>query len=218
MITIAKAVQDIVATSPYLEEAMGKGIINLSALARLVRPQIQKRLYKQHISQAALVMALRRLQPKIKQKIRISKLFSQMQNLTVRSNLVEITINNSVELDRLRREVMQGILTKKDAFFSLIQGVRESTLVMSKSLEPLVNRSLTNKIVSKMDNLASITIGLPPENRKTPGVYYALLKVLAWHDINLVEIISNYNEVTLVFADKDIEQAFSLIKNLSTPN
>lgn len=215
MIPISKAVEEIIVATPYLEEGLAKGIINLSSLSRLIKPQIQKRLYKKDVSVAALVMALKRYQPKLKRKVAIPKLFSQMQDITIRSNLVELTLRNSLELDQIRREILKTIASEKNNFFNIIQGVKESTLVISKNLEPIVRKHLSGKAVSRVDNLSSITINLPPENRNTPGVYYTLLKTLAWNDINLVEVISNYNEVSLIFDNAVIDKAFSLIKSLT---
>lgn len=218
MITISKAIEEIISTTPYLEESLSKKIINLSALARLIKPQIQKRLYKKDVSTAALIMALKRYEPKVRAKTNLSKLFSQMENITVRSHLIELTLINSLEVDQIRRELTKIIASEKDSFFNAIQGVRESTFIISKNLERIVTKHLSGKAIAKIDNLSSITIYLPPENRKTPGVYYNLLKTLAWNNINLVEVVSNYNELTLIFDNSVIDKAFSLIKNLTNSN
>ena len=48
---------------------------------------------------------------------------------------------------------------------------------------------------------------------ETPGVYYSILKQLAWEGINLVEVSSTYTELTLILHEKDINRAFSIIHN-----
>lgn len=215
MITISKAIEDIIIDTPYLEEGLSKGIINLSALARDIRPQIKKRLYKKEVSEAALIMALKRFQPKVKKHTSIPRLLSEMNDITVRSNLVEITMINSPEVDHIRRELMKAISFEKGAFFNIIQGVKGSTIIFSKTLESVVNKHLLGKNVSKLTNISSITIALPPINHTTPGVYYTLLKALAWQNINLIEVVSNSDELTLLFDDRDVDRAFSLIKELT---
>lgn len=216
MITIRESIQDIIVTTPYLEEALGKGIINLSALARIIRPEIKKRLYKLDVSDAALIMALKRLQPEIRRKNTIPKIFKDMDDITVRSDLVELTVHNSSEIEKMKRELMKVVADEKSFFFNLIQGAKESTILINRHLEQKVHKFLNGKgkLLSRIDKLSSITFALPPSNRKTPGVYYMILKTLAWENINLVEIMSNHNEVTLVFDESDIDRAFSLIKNL----
>jgi aspartokinase len=49
---------------------------------------------------------------------------------------------------------------------------------------------------------------------ETPGVYYPILKALAWAGINFIEIISVSSELTIIFRDKDVDRAFSVIKGL----
>ncbi len=55
---------------------------------------------------------------------------------------------------------------------------------------------------------------LPTENRNLYGVYYYILKDLAWQGINLVELISTSNEFTLIVSDEDLDHAFSVIMGL----
>ena len=45
-----------------------------------------------------------------------------------------------------------------------------------------------------------------------PGLYYFILKELAWEGINIVEIVSTSHEFTLLVNDEDIDKAFLVIK------
>ncbi len=215
MITIKEALEQEILATPYLQPAMAMGLINLSALARTVKPKLEKKLYKKQISEASLIMALKRLQPKLKTKINGPKFLLKIENFTVRSNIVEINVANSTKIDVVRNAIAKVMVQDKDVFFSYIQGVRESTFVISKNLSGLVLKHLEGRVLARIENLASISLSLPPEYRGRPGMYYSLLKILAWHNINLVEVISNYNEFTLVFESRVIDKAFSLLKSLT---
>ena len=70
-------------------------------------------------------------------------------------------------------------------------------------------------IVSEINGLSSITIRLSEDNVHTPGVYYMLLKQLAWETINIIEIISTTNEITVVLEKENTEMAFKAIRKLS---
>ena len=72
----------------------------------------------------------------------------------------------------------------------------------------------TEKGTGITDNLASITIKLPNENIEISGIYYYILKRIAWEGININEIISTTNEFTIVVKDKDIDRAFSILMSL----
>lgn len=64
MLSIATKVEQIVSESPFLTEGMALGLINLSELARQLRPQIESDLWKP-VGQAAVVMALRRVSERL---------------------------------------------------------------------------------------------------------------------------------------------------------
>lgn len=214
MITIRSSILELIKKKPFLEEGLAIGLINLSALARMIKPELAKKLYKDDISDASLIMALKRIEPEVKKKTKTSSVLIGMEDITVRSDLVEITVQNSLETEKIRKEIMKVVAEEKALFFNFVQGVQESTIVMSKSLEKKVTKQLEGNMLLRLDNLSSITFALPPANRKTPGVYYTILKALAWENINLVEIMSNHNEVTFVFDSVDIDRAFSVVKRL----
>jgi aspartokinase len=48
----------------------------------------------------------------------------------------------------------------------------------------------------------------------TPGIYYFFLKSLAWEGVNIIEIISVEDEVTLVLEDKDAQNAYTILQSL----
>ena len=63
-------------------------------------------------------------------------------------------------------------------------------------------------------NLASITIKLPKSNVEQSGIYYFILKQLAWADIPVQEVISTTHEITIVVKETDIKQAFSILMDM----
>lgn len=216
MITLHQALDDIVKQSPFLEEGLSSGIINLSGLARRLKPLMEKRLYKKP-TQAAMVMALKRITPRAKIKPRAINEFKHVINLTVRSNLTEYVFNNFAELISLQKQLLQLVQSKKDLFVSLSQGVSETTLIVSSGLETKVEKLVPKAVlIDKITDLTSITVRLRPEHVYTPGVYYALLKSLAWENINLIEALSGYSEISVVVKQKDSDRAFGVIQSLSS--
>ena len=69
-------------------------------------------------------------------------------------------------------------------------------------------------LTHSMLELASITIKLPAQNLEQSGIYYFILKQLAWADISLQEIISTTNEMTIVVKEQDINQTFSILMDM----
>ena len=69
-------------------------------------------------------------------------------------------------------------------------------------------------LIHSVLDLASITIKLPKDNLDQSGVYYFILKLLAWADIPLQEVISTTNEMTIVVKEKDINQTFAILMEM----
>lgn len=105
---------------------------------------------------------------------------------------------------------------EKDVFCAVSQGIRETTFIASNEAGLAIERIFASEnLVAKIDLLSSITIHLPKETAETAGVYYQILKQLAWENINVVEVISTYTELTIIFDENDIDKAFSSLKKLA---
>ncbi|MFI5168149.1 MAG: hypothetical protein ACHQQS_16200 [Thermoanaerobaculales bacterium] len=218
MRTTATAVEEIVRESPMLEEGLATGVLNLSALARRLRPQVESALHK-NVSEAAVMMALKRLAPRVAAHDRsIVKLLRQMRDLTVRSSLVEFTFRISPTLLECQRDLLQTIAKERDAFLTYTQGVFEATLIASARLAGRIEATFrSERLVSRLDDLSAIVIPLPPKSVQTPGVHYTLLKQLALAALNVVEVVSTYGELTIVLAKDDVDRAFSILKRFLWP-
>lgn len=218
MITISQAIDDIINKKPFITEALNDGIINFSALAQILKPEVEARLSK-HVNTSAIMMSLRRL--KSSNEIGITKkleiLIKSLGDIIVRSNLVDYTFQNSETLLKKQQKLLQIISGRKDFFYTISQGVYETTFVLSDLLKdelPLIFEG--EKLISYRYNLSSITIKLPTENIDQPGLYYFIFRKLAWEGINILEVISTTNEFTILLKDNDIDRAFSAIKRLKT--
>ena len=70
------------------------------------------------------------------------------------------------------------------------------------------------ELINSMSKLASITIKLPKINLEQSGIYYFILKQLAWANIPVQEVISTTHEITLVVKEADINRTFSILIDL----
>jgi aspartokinase len=213
MQTIAAAVEKVVRNSPLLEECLAAGLVNLSAVARTIRPQVESEILKK-AGTAALVMALRRLAPQLERKAGDPKrILRLIRDITVRSNITEFTFRNSDTILQRQVRLLQTIRGEGDHFITCTQGVHEMTVMVHADYESVVERIFHDeKRVSKVRNLAALGIHLTPKVVEVPGVYYAILKQLTWSGINVVEVVSTMTELTLLLEKKNVERAFVVLK------
>lgn len=214
MLTVPEAAEKIINRSRYLSEAISKGLINLSALARYMKPELEEMLAKK-VSDTAIFMALNRLAPTIKPKYIFSNIFKTSPDMIVRSNLIEINVTHSESLIEKYPLLLKLSNTKEKYFFTITEGVFETTIIASRDLKEKIKKTLKNEaIVAEFGNLSSITIRLPKEAITTPGIFYFFLKSLAWEGVNIIEIVSAYLEFTLILPEKETNRAFSILQSL----
>ncbi|PIV01795.1 aspartate kinase [Candidatus Shapirobacteria bacterium CG03_land_8_20_14_0_80_39_12] len=213
MITVPSAVEQILKKRPFIEEAFSQELINLSSLARLILPEVRELTFKE-VKEGAILMALKRLPKTLRSASRIKDVLGKSHDLIARSNLAEFTVLNSdFSIEKHKKIIKEAEETKK-YFLTITQGVFETTIIISKELKERIEEILgKGKVISQFDNLSSITIRLPGKTVLTPGVYYTILKYLAWEGINVVEVVSTFSEFTVILENKEVGHAFSLLKS-----
>lgn len=211
MISVSDAVYEIVKRSPYLTEALSEQIVNLSALARKIHLQVEEKV-KKDINDGAIIAALKRIGNKLNKKYKNIKILSNLGDMTVRSNITEYTYVNTDTLLKKVQELFSNIGSKKEIFLNLSQGVTESTIIASSNIEKEIAQIFKSEtLTAKLEDLSSISIKLPEDTVDNPGAYFSILKLFALEGINMVEMISTYTEVSLIFRSADIDRAFSAL-------
>ena len=92
MKTISSVVEQYIKKKPFLQSALAQGIINLTSLSRIVKPEIEEQLGKD-IRNGAIVMALKRLSDDLEFRAthKIIKVLKNIGEITVRSSLTDFT-------------------------------------------------------------------------------------------------------------------------------
>ena len=138
-----------------------------------------------------------------------------MGDVIVRSDLCDFTFKNTSSLLKEISRILNKSSESADYFLTVSQGIFETNIVTSKNLRFFVEEIFEKETLLKsMLELASITIKLPKDNQEQSGIYYFILKQLAWADIPLQEIISTTNEMTIVVKEKDINQTFAILMDM----
>ena len=215
MRTISSAVEDYIKSKPFLISALSQGIINLTSLSRIIKSDIEVSL-KKEVKYGAIVMALKRLSNELEFKttFKIVKIIKDIGDITVRSSLVDYNFKVSDTLLSNQAKLLAKV-DNNDDFYTSSRGVNECNIVVSGNLISLVEDVLKNEILlSKQENLSSISIKLPSENVSIPGVYYFVFQRLSWEGINIYEVISTSNEFTILVNEDQVDKAFKVIKDL----
>jgi aspartokinase len=218
MKTVASCVEHIIKSHSFLEEGLSRQIINYSALANDLQKEVSQQL-KKPVKTGAIMMALRRYNNTLDldKSLKLKKVINHLGDITLRSNLVDFTYKNSSTLIKSHSKILDKIKDNNHIFYTFTRGIFESNLIISKSESKYVLEYFINEDqIELQENLSAISIKLPKNNSKIPGLYYHIFKQLAWEKVALHEVISTTNEITFLVEDEWVDKAFSIIKNIKT--
>lgn len=213
MITVPEAVKEIVFRSPYLLEALKFDLLNISNLSRRIQSEVENKTFKE-VKVGSIIMSLQRLKKEIFETNSKINLENQV-DIIVRSKLFEVTVNNSEITPHKLDKILKLSNINDNFFITITQGIFETTIVASLDIRnEVLNLFSKESLISEFTKLSSITIKFAKNITDSPGVYSQFLNQLAWNGISLIEIVSTYSELTLILEDKNVSDAFSIIKKI----
>jgi hypothetical protein len=191
---------------PFLEDYLHQGLINYSALARLLHKRYPAS------SEAAIGMALRRFsqrkraQKRIENSIRrlISEARIQIENKTsvavVRRPSGYAILNDAV-----------GAIRAQQGECSIIEGSEALTLIFPSKLVDVVQSKLAPLLIRVRGGLARIVLTMDERLEETPGVVSYIYGQLSKAGINIREEMSCWNDIMIVLNESDVGKAISIL-------
>jgi hypothetical protein len=215
MSSISKITGDIINQTPFLRELLSKNLINISALARKILPEIEQ-ITGEKVKEGAVLMAIKRItfdsSPSIEDEIR--EALSHLGDIIVRIGLTCYTFENSKTLKEKEISLYNLIHEDPSYFINASVGLRGSTYIISSNNEEDLESIFKNDyLIKKRMFLASVSITRPPIYDVIGTTYY-ILKQLAWSGINIVEILTTENELAIIVHEKDVNQTFKILMAL----
>jgi aspartokinase len=211
MISVFDAVKECLYHDEIPLESMRKGLLNFSAYAKKIIPQIEKRTFKK-VKHGTIVVALARLSKNIGE-IQALKPDVKVTNLIIKSPLYEYTFDKSDQvLDRISQ--LTSHLSQSESYFAITQGISEVTLIMSEEIKSKIDDKFLDRTKSKYSDLVAITIRFPDEYLSVPNVIYSLVSLLATRRINLIEIVSTYTELSFIIKKEDMSRAIEALSQV----
>lgn len=214
MIKIADSVRGMVYESEIALTALANGYLNLSAYAKSIQQDVEQTA-KKPVKIGSIVAALSRLAHTLQQQPPLLP-YVHIENLSVKSGLVEITLNKTTENRNLMQSLNRDPLFASADFFTVTQGMHEISLVVPRELSGRVRacfRGQKPKLI--LDHLAALTVRFGEEYIRVPNVTYALVRHFAIRRINIVEIVSTFTELTFILAEDDLDTSFSMMHQLT---
>jgi hypothetical protein len=212
---VASFVREILDESEIALTALIEGYLNLSAYAKKIQPEVERRA-KRDVSAGTIVVALCRYEIDAKKRTPLTPRV-KIESISTRSALAEVTFTKSqANRTRLRALHENEKLAEAD-LLTVTSGIREISLILPATLKGDVLKIFKGEAPTLvLENLASLTLRFPSRYLHTPNTTFALLRPLALNRINIVEVVSTYTELTVIVAEKDLQAAFAVLSRLPT--
>jgi hypothetical protein len=210
MITIATTVEAILGADEVALAAARQGWLNLSSYARAIQPQVCARLLKD-VQEASIVTALSRLVAELPVGIEVPT--DTIQGLTVHPNLEGMTYERSAHASLLIRDLYSQVNVDDKTFLTATQGVNEITVVAEAPVAQVFREKLQtlHKIYDRT-NLVGVTVKFKVGYLEVPNLIFALVRRLAYEQINIIEIVSTATELTFIIEKADLAAALTQLQ------
>ena len=88
-------------------------------------------------------------------------------------------------------------------------------IITNKKYESEVLKLFSKKKIKKIiKNASSLTISIPLSAVETAGLFYSATRALAWENINIIDIVSTFTEMTFLIDEDETGRAFDALKKL----
>ena len=178
MKTISSVVEHYIKKKPFLQSALAQGIINLTSLSRLIKPEIQEELGKD-IRNGAIVMALKRLSDDLEFRAthKIIKVLKNIGEITVRSSLTDFTFLVSDTILEKQTALLEEVNKNKDVFYTSSRGVNELNIVVSNSLDSIIEEIFKEENGRGSNQNKGMLLCLPTKNLDFFN-YFSIFEIL----------------------------------------
>ena len=213
MVTVSHVVQKVIGSHIFLQEAVTRGIISYTLLAKYLQPEIEKEFGKK-VKHSSVVMALRRYAEKLEKKQK-KPVFNYFAETILKTDICYIVVEeSSTSLSKIQN-LHYDIDFKKGGIFNIIQGNYEIGIVTNmKYLDKIQDIFSDERILNTVDDLAVISLTYTRDYTFTPGIMYNVLRFLAWENINIVTIICTPQELSLVIKREDTMKCYNTLERM----
>ena len=212
MVTVSHLVKKIVAGQPFIEEALGRGIISVANFSEEILPKIEQELGKK-VKLPAVVMALRRYAEEISEHRKKLRKFDYTGEILMKTNICDFTVVKSQNLLTKLKTIHSLVNFERGDTLNVILGNNEVSIVINEKYAQKLSKFLSGeKILNKEYGLVALTIIFTADDfLHTPGIIFNAVRKLTWNHINIYEIVSTMTELTFILSNKDSMKAYDVL-------
>ncbi len=209
--SITEAVREMVGGDLSFQDSLQRDYCNISALARLIKPQIDHMLGKD-TSIESIITALKRSKYDYNVQEKPIASILAASTITVNTDVAKISAKKSKKtIEKVAKAMVQGA----GNFISMSESIMSITLVFDDLLLQDVKVMFAYDDILEMENgLAAIIVHSPEDIIKTPGCAIAFYNQLARRHINIEDTVSCYTDTIVLVKMEQVGKAFNALTDL----
>lgn len=213
---VSEAVQNIVYRDRSVYNLLKRDIVNVSALALEIKPQVDEAT-NDDVNVSTITMAIKRLMKAENEKNIEQLILSKMKNISYEVVMTSDICSLNVKASHSSEEKLTRfakIVKSTDAFLNYTIGGNEISVITSAKNRTLLEEMFSGEaVLSKISGLSCLVIIFQKGFLETEGVIYKVFKCLYDENINVFEVYSTHNKLTLVVKEEDESRAYGVLKN-----
>ena len=209
--SITEAVREMVGGDLSFQDSLQRDYCNISALARLIKPQIDHMLGKD-TSIESIITALKRSKYDYNVQEKPIASILAASTITVNTDVAKISAKKS---KKTIEKVAKAMIQSAGNFISMSESIMSITLVFDDLLLQDVKVMFAYDDILEMENgLAAIIVHSPEDIIKTPGCAIAFYNQLARRHINIEDTVSCYTDTIVLVKMEQVGKAFNALTDL----
>jgi aspartokinase len=209
--SITEAVREMVSSDLSFQDSLQRNYCNISALARLINPQIDHMLGKA-ISIESIITALKRSKYDYNVQEKPIASILAASTITVNTDVAKVSAKKS---KKTIEKVAKAMIQSAGNFISISESIMSITLAFDDLLLQDVKVMFAYDDILEIENgLAAIIIHSPEDIIKTPGCAIAFYNQLARRHINIEDTVSCYTDTIVLVKMEQVGKAFNALTDL----
>jgi hypothetical protein len=212
---ISDSLSDLVEQNSFLRFGLQHRLLNLSQVARYLKPQIEARTEKD-IESSALTMNLSRLQREFSRQSASGPESLKISNLILQPELCVLAFSKTKELhaslNKLYNRVQRG-----NGYITISEGISEVAIITDQRFLTIAEELIGQQPFYKYSSVAALGVRFDMAHLGTPGLFYFIFQQFYFQRINILEIASAATELIIYIEEKNVRLAFDTLYNVFRP-
>ena len=216
--SVSDAVSEVLSEMYFLQQPFKLGIVNYSALARVIKPLVEQKTGEE-AGLDAIIMAIRRNIELLVKQGESKDVYSLLGEctLSLRTGMVCVHFKRSNELYQKVVEFEHTINWLSGERIYVNQRTDEISIMTLSRFIPKLLEMIKNdpsQLLAKQESMAMLTIRFPPSVLDTHGFLHLLTSQFEALGININAVFSSYSRLSFVCNEADAPAVYDRIAKL----